>query len=52
MLDLVRLVDLAAERGDRGPLAHLAFFFKSPLACEVHDLSGQYDLLCEHVLCG
>jgi myo-inositol-1-phosphate synthase len=52
VLDLVRLVDLAAERGDRGPLAHLAFFFKSPLACDVHDLSGQYDLLCEHVLCG
>lgn len=49
VLDLVRLVDLAASRGERGGLAHLAFFFKSPVACDLHDLSEQYALLCRHV---
>jgi myo-inositol-1-phosphate synthase len=50
VLDLVRLVDLAAARGERGGLGHLAFFFKSPVNCEIHDLSRQYSLLCDHVL--
>jgi myo-inositol-1-phosphate synthase len=49
VLDLVRLVDLAASRGERGGLGHLAFFFKSPVSCEVHDLAEQYTLLCRHV---
>jgi myo-inositol-1-phosphate synthase len=52
VLDLVRLVDLAATRGDRGALGHLGFFFKSPLGCPVDDLASQFDLLCEHVRCG
>jgi myo-inositol-1-phosphate synthase len=49
VLDLVRLVDLAAARGERGGLGHLAFFFKSPVSSEVHDLAEQYALLCQHV---
>jgi myo-inositol-1-phosphate synthase len=49
VLDLVRLVDLAASRGERGGLGHLAFFFKSPVSCEVHDLAEQYARLCQHV---
>jgi myo-inositol-1-phosphate synthase len=49
VLDLVRLVDRAASRGERGGLGHLAFFFKSPVSCEVHDLAEQYALLCQHV---
>ena len=49
VLDLVRLVDLAAARGERGGLGHLAFFFKSPVGCEVHDLAEQYSRLCQHV---
>lgn len=49
VIDLVRLVDLAASRGERGGLGHLAFFFKSPVGCEVHDLAEQYALLCQHV---
>jgi myo-inositol-1-phosphate synthase len=49
VLDLVRLVDLAASRGERGGLGHLAFFFKSPVSCEVHDLAEQHALLCRHV---
>jgi myo-inositol-1-phosphate synthase len=50
VLDLVRLVDLAAARGERGALGHLAFFFKAPVGSDVHDLPGQYALLCRHVL--
>src|SRR5438445_1148858 len=49
VLDLVRLVDLAASRGERGGLGHLAFFFKSPVSCDVHDLAEQHALLCRHV---
>jgi myo-inositol-1-phosphate synthase len=48
VLDLVRLVDVAASRGERGGLGHLAFFFKSPVGCEIHDLAEQYALLCRH----
>jgi myo-inositol-1-phosphate synthase len=50
VLDLVRLVDLAAERAERGGLGHLAFFFKSPTNSDVHNLAEQYSLLCRHVL--
>jgi myo-inositol-1-phosphate synthase len=49
VLDLIRLVDLAASRGERGGLGHLAFFFKSPGSCEIHDLAEQYASLCGHV---
>jgi len=49
VLDLIRLVDLAASRGEGGGLGHLAFFFKSPVSCEIHDLAEQYALLCGHV---
>ncbi|MEW6582529.1 MAG: inositol-3-phosphate synthase [Actinomycetota bacterium] len=51
VLDLVRLVDLAAERGEAGALGHLAFFFKAPLGSDTHDLAAQYAQLAEHVLC-
>lgn len=50
ILDLVRLTHLAHQRGESGAMAHLAFFFKSPLACNVHDLSKQYELLMSHVM--
>jgi myo-inositol-1-phosphate synthase len=49
VLDLVRLVDLAASQGERGGLGYLAFFFKSPVRCDVHDLAEQYARLCQHV---
>jgi hypothetical protein len=41
---------LAATRGDRGGLGHLAFFFKSPVNSDVHNLAEQYARLCRHVL--
>ena len=49
VLDLVRLVDLAASQGECGGLGHLAFFYNSPVRCEVHDLAEQYARLCHHV---
>jgi myo-inositol-1-phosphate synthase len=52
VLDLVRLTDLAAERGEKGALGHLAFYFKSPMGSDIHDLSAQHALLLEHVGCG
>jgi myo-inositol-1-phosphate synthase len=51
VLDLVRLVDHAAARGERGALGHLAFYFKKPIGSTVHALSLQHQLLVRH-LCG
>src|SRR5207245_10812590 len=45
VLDLVRLVDLAASRGERGGLGHPAFLFKSPVSCAIHYLVEQHALL-------
>ncbi len=49
VLDLVRLLDLAHRRGDRGIQKQLSLFFKSPYHQEserpVHDLFKQHDLL-------
>jgi len=49
VLDLVRLLDLAHRRGDRGIQKQLSLFFKSPYHVEserpVHDLFKQHDLL-------
>jgi myo-inositol-1-phosphate synthase len=41
VLDLVRLVELSARRGERGLLVHLGSFFKQPLGMEEHDFSRQ-----------
>jgi myo-inositol-1-phosphate synthase len=51
VLDLVRLVDHSASRGEGGALGHLAFFFKKPIGCDVHELTLQHQLLVRH-LCG
>ena len=44
VVDLVRLVELAHRRGEHGPLAPLAMFFKSPYGTAVHDFFAQYAL--------
>ncbi len=49
VLDLVRLVAHADERGAAGALPHLASFFKSPEGIEEHDLSRQFDVLRDYV---
>jgi len=46
VLDLARLVDLAARRGERGLQTQLACFFKNPLGATKHGLGEQFaDLL-------
>jgi len=47
VLDLVRFVELARRRGERGVLAWLGNFFKQPLGLAEHDFSRQFSLLCE-----
>ena len=42
VLDMVRLADLAARRGESGPMPHLACFFKQPLDTREHDLHRQW----------
>jgi len=45
VLDLVRLVDCAARRGEKGALPQLASFFKSPMGTDEHDFSRQFESL-------
>jgi myo-inositol-1-phosphate synthase len=45
VLDLARLMELAARRGESGPMLHLACFFKSPLGVTEMDFHRQYDAL-------
>jgi myo-inositol-1-phosphate synthase len=47
-LDLLRLCELAARRGEKGALAWLALFFKAPLGTREQRLGEQYRLLLEH----
>jgi myo-inositol-1-phosphate synthase len=49
VLDLVRLADLAARRGEKGPMPHLACFFKQPLDADEHDLHKQWHLLVDYL---
>lgn len=45
ILDMVRLVDYAAQRGETGPMRHLACFFKRPVGLDVDDLHYQWHML-------
>lgn len=47
VIDLARLVARSAERGERGPLVHLASFFKSPMGPAPHPFADQFALLQE-----
>ncbi|MBI4575781.1 MAG: inositol-3-phosphate synthase [Planctomycetes bacterium] len=48
VLDLARLADLAARRGERGLMPHLACFFKQPLGVDRHDFAGQFQMLLDY----
>jgi myo-inositol-1-phosphate synthase len=48
VLDLARLAGLALERGEAGPMAHTACFFKAPLAGGTHDFHRQFARLLEY----
>jgi myo-inositol-1-phosphate synthase len=47
VLDLVRLVELAARRGEIGAVAPLAAFFKRPLGATSNDFAEQHRALVE-----
>ncbi|MCI0652757.1 MAG: inositol-3-phosphate synthase [Planctomycetes bacterium] len=49
VLDLVRMAALSLERGEAGPLTHLAIFFKNPLGAPGHDLHAQFHRLLGYV---
>lgn len=47
--DMIRFAALAVQRGESGPLRHLACFFKKPLDVDEHDLHLQWHLLTDYV---
>ncbi|QEH38321.1 Inositol-3-phosphate synthase [Aquisphaera giovannonii] len=47
-IDLARLADVEKRRGARGPMPHLACFFKSPEGVEENDFFKQFDALLAH----
>ncbi len=49
-IDLLRLVELAQRRGERGALPWLAMFFKAPVGTREHRLEAQHRMLLEHLL--
>ncbi len=49
VLDLVRFAELAQRRGERGPMTHLASYFKQPLDVAEHDLHRQWQTLVEYL---
>ncbi|MFT7678804.1 MAG: myo-inositol-1-phosphate synthase [Planctomycetota bacterium] len=48
VLDLARLADFAARKGEGGSMAHTACFFKAPLDGGTHDFHQQYASLLEY----
>jgi myo-inositol-1-phosphate synthase len=47
-IDLIRLVELAQRRGERGVLAWLAPYFKDPMGSREHRLERQWQALVDH----
>jgi len=50
VLDIVRLTDLAVRRGEKGPMTHLAPFFKSPLGVDDQDLHTQFHAMMAYLV--
>jgi myo-inositol-1-phosphate synthase len=50
LLDIIRLMALALDREERGPLPELAFFFKDPVGTTEHAMHRQYEMLERWVL--
>jgi myo-inositol-1-phosphate synthase len=48
VIDLARLTEAEKVRGGRGPMRHLASFFKSPEGVEEHDFFRQFDDLVRY----
>tara|TARA_R110000824_G_scaffold204136_1_gene388807 strand:+ start:306 stop:1532 length:1227 start_codon:yes stop_codon:yes gene_type:complete len=49
VFDLIRWTDFFAEKGEKGPLAQLAVYFKSPIATDECDFFKQLHMLHQHV---
>jgi myo-inositol-1-phosphate synthase len=49
VIDLIRFAALARSRGEKGPMRHLACFFKDPVGVEEQDLHGQFHQLVAYV---
>jgi myo-inositol-1-phosphate synthase len=49
VLDMVRLADLAARHGQKGPMVQLAPFFKAPLGVAQHDLHRQFHGMLDYL---
>ena len=49
VLDLVRFAALAKRNGEKGPMRHLACFFKDPVGVAEQDLHGQFHQLLAYV---
>jgi len=50
VLDLVRLAELAARRGEKGLMPHLASYFKDPLGVSEYRLTEQYRMLMDYAM--
>jgi myo-inositol-1-phosphate synthase len=48
IVDLIRFVTYAHERGQVGPLVQLAAFFKAPMGCDEHGFAEQMQILLAH----
>ena len=48
VLDLVRLTEFAHRKGEAGPMAHLACFFKDPMGVPIHAFTEQFRLLVDY----
>jgi myo-inositol-1-phosphate synthase len=48
VIDLARLALFAQRRGERGVMAHLACFFKSPMGTDEHDFFRQWAAFAEY----
>ena len=46
---MIRFADLAARRGESGPMSHLACFFKQPISTSEHDLHHQWHALVDYL---
>ena len=49
VIDLTRLAARELEAGRKGPMRHLAFFFKDPMDVDRLDLTHQWRMLLEHL---
>ncbi len=48
VIDLARLTDFSAQRGEVGEMTHTASYFKSPIGGGTHDFHAQFDRLLEY----